>query len=46
MYYDYGNADYAGLKEYLSSVNWNDIFQYCFSVNACSGTFIILYVML
>ena len=33
------NADYDGLKKYLSGVNWNDICQYCFSVNACSDIF-------
>ena len=39
MYYDFLTADYAGLKAYLSEVKWNDIFQYCFSINACCDAF-------
>jgi len=39
-YYNWAKAKFTGLNEHLLVIDWNNIFQYCFSVDECWDAFI------
>jgi len=38
-FYDYARANKDGLRNLLANVKWDNIFQYCFTVDACCEAF-------
>ena len=38
-FYDYAQANKDGLISFLANVKWNNIFQYCFTVDAWCEAF-------
>jgi len=39
LFYDYARANKEGLRNLLVTVKWDNIFQYCFTVDACCEAF-------
>ena len=39
VFFDYARADKTGLRMFLANVNWNSIFQYCFTLDECCEAF-------
>jgi len=39
-FYDYARAKKDGLRNFLANVKWDNIFQYCFTVDACCEAFL------
>jgi len=39
-YYDFSNSDWTSLQSYFDTINWDHIFQVCFSVDACWNAFL------
>jgi len=40
FYYNWSKANFTGLTKHLLAIDWNNIFQYCFSVDQCWDAFI------
>jgi len=40
FYYNWSKANFTGLTEHLLAIDWNNVFQYCFSVDQCWDAFI------
>jgi len=40
FYYNWSKANFTGLTEHLQAIDWNNIFQYCSSVDQCWDAFI------
>jgi len=38
-FYNWSDANYGALNDYLQSVNWNFVFQTCFDTESCWATF-------
>jgi len=38
-FYNWSDANYGALNDYLQSVNWNFVFQTCFGTESCWATF-------
>ena len=45
-FYDYARANKEGLRNFLGNVKWDNIFQYCFTVDACCEAFYDVFITL